>query len=144
MKYSWCSISCYFQVSNHYDTCIHYGMITTVNLVTICPHTKLLQYYDHIPYAAYYIPVAYLLYTWRFIIHQYSPTFPPLLYHPLCSVSMSLFSFCMFALFFYILTYSWECKVFVFLWLISLSIVLSRSIMLSKMARFHSFFGLAE
>ena len=41
------------------DVCIHYEMITALSLVIICPHVKLLQYY-HIPYAVYYILVAYV------------------------------------------------------------------------------------
>lgn len=32
-----------------------------MSLVTICSHTKLLQIIGHIPYAIYYIPVAYFI-----------------------------------------------------------------------------------
>ena len=35
--------------------------------VTICPHTMLLKYQDHIAYAVHCIPVVYALYSWRFV-----------------------------------------------------------------------------
>jgi len=30
-------------------------------------HTKLLQYFDYIPYAIHYIMVTYLFYNWKFV-----------------------------------------------------------------------------
>ena len=46
--------------------CIHYKVITTINLVTICPHTKLLQYYW--PHSSCYMlhPHGLLFYNWKF------------------------------------------------------------------------------
>ena len=62
-------------------------------------------------------------------------------YHHLFSLSVSLFSFCFVSLFcFSDSTYKWNHTLFVFLWL-TLSIILSRSIMLLQMAKFHSFYG---
>ena len=40
--------------------CIHYEMITTISLVTICPQAKLLNAINHIPYAVYYIRMVIL------------------------------------------------------------------------------------
>lgn len=37
-----------------------------ISLVTICQHIKLLNVIDCIPYAVAYIPIAYLLYNWKF------------------------------------------------------------------------------
>ena len=58
---------------------MHYEMMTTISLVTICPHRKYYNAIDHIPYAVYYIPVAYLIYNWRFVplspLHLFRP--PP-------------------------------------------------------------------
>lgn len=41
--------------------------------VTICPHTMLLKYQDHIVYAVHWIPVVYALYNWRFVTQAPSP-----------------------------------------------------------------------
>ena len=34
-------------------------------------HTKLLQYFDYIPYAIHYIPVTYLFYNWKCVLFIY-------------------------------------------------------------------------
>ena len=45
LKYSWCTVLCWFQCTTQwFDICIPNGTIT-VSLVTICPHVKLLHYY---------------------------------------------------------------------------------------------------
>lgn len=44
---------------------IHYERITTISLVTVCHHKKLLKYYWLYPYAAYYIHMIYLFYNWK-------------------------------------------------------------------------------
>ena len=58
---------------------MHYEMIT-INLIIICPHTNYDCIIDHIPYALYYIPVAYLFYYWRFVplnpLHLFNPPIP--------------------------------------------------------------------
>ena len=51
--------------------------MVTVNLVVICDHIKLLQYYYYIPHAVHYIPVTY---NWKFVslnyFHLLCPTHP--------------------------------------------------------------------
>ena len=91
------------------DVCIHYEMITALSLVIICPHAKLLQYY-HIPYAVYYILVAYLFCNWRIV---------PL--NPFTSFTPSLFLFYVcFAFRFYFIIF---CLCWVFMAACGLSLV---------------------
>ena len=76
------------------DICIHYKMITTECLVTICPHTKLLQYYWLFS-LCYLLHPCGLFYNWRFLpvnpvylFHTPPTSSPPATTH-LFSVSMS-------------------------------------------------------
>ena len=74
-------------------------MITMINLIIICAHTKLLKFIDYIPFAIYYILVTYLFYNWKFLpltlLHLFCPH---LFFLPLVttsfSISISLFLFC--------------------------------------------------
>ena len=99
------------------DICIHYEVITTISLVTICPHTKLLQYYW--PHFSCYIlpPHGLLFYNWRLVplnpLHLFCHTpipFPLALTH-LFSVSVSLSFFVLF--YFSDSTCKWDHMVFV-------------------------------
>ena len=71
-------------------------MITTTSLVTI-PMQSYYSIIGHIPYAIYYIPMAYLSYNWNIYLLIPSPVSPtphhpsPLAATCLFSVSMSLF-----------------------------------------------------
>ena len=60
---------------------------------------------------------------------------------PTCTGNQSVLCILWAWLFFIESPYKWDHKVFVFLWLISLNIMASRSITLFQMARFHSFYG---
>ena len=74
-------------------------MITTISLVTICHHTKLLQYIDFIPYPVYYLPVTYLFYNWKIVplnpLHLFhlSPPFLPSGDHQLVLCISECFSY---------------------------------------------------
>lgn len=79
----------------------HYEMIFRVSLVTICHHTKWPQLYWLYSLCVYYIPMAYLLYTWKFVLrnplHLYHlplPLLPPLVTISLLPSSLCLFLFC--------------------------------------------------
>ena len=86
-------------------------MITALSLVIICPHVKLLQYY-HIPYAVYYILVAYVFCNWRIV---------PL--NPFTSFTSSLFLFYVcFAFRFYSIIF---CLCWVFIAACGLSLVVA-------------------
>ena len=52
LKYSWHTISYYFRCATSWFDTKYWNY---VSLVTIYQYTKLLQYYDSIPYAIYYI-----------------------------------------------------------------------------------------
>lgn len=71
----------YFQVCNIViqHSYVPNKVITTINLITIYNHTKLLQYYWVYSscHAAYYIPTTDLFYNWKFIPHSFLPPLPP-------------------------------------------------------------------
>ena len=114
---------------------------------------------DCIPHSVHFIPVAYLFCNWKFVPLNFPHLFPSFL-HPTCclsvpllcpatirlfSVSMTLFLFCLFLCFFVCFldsTHKWNYTLFVFLWLISLSVILSKSIHVVKNSKI-SFFLLA-
>ena len=103
-------------------------MITTIILVTICPYIKLLLYYR--PYSLCWILHSYnLFYNYRFVPLNVLQLFCLPSHHPpsvncLFPVSMSLLLFCFFTF------HIWEImkKLSFSVWLISLSIIFSRSI----------------
>lgn len=45
MKYHWCTILYWFHVHEWSNNHVHYKMLTTLCALTICHHTKVLQYY---------------------------------------------------------------------------------------------------
>ena len=47
------------------DFSIHYKMITTISLVTICHQTKILHYYDYVPHTVHFIPMTHLFCNWK-------------------------------------------------------------------------------
>ena len=104
-------------------------MITRISLVTFCNQS----YYnmDHIPYAVHHTP--WLTYDWKFylpilftyFIHSPPSPCPGKAIQSLFFVSESVSFVCL--LCFSVSPYKWNQMVFVFLWLISLSIILSRS-----------------
>ena len=125
LKYSWCTILCWFQV---YNIQIHYKMITTVSLVIICPYTKLLQY--HLWYSLCYTSL-WLIYNRKFVAQfpaPISPLSPQLLSskHRFVLSIWACFHFVLFFRFYY--TYKWDHAVCLSLFDISLSIIPSRSI----------------
>ena len=86
-------------VTEWFDICIHYEMITMISLVTICPQQSYYNIIDHIPYVVYHNPLAYLFHNWRFVPLNPHHLFCPLTPSPLAttwvfSASMSLFSSC--------------------------------------------------
>ena len=108
-------------------------MITMISLVTICQHTDTLHNsWLYSPHCTLH-PLTHLICKWKFVllnlpylfISSPNPT-------PLClfSVSLSLFLFCYVCPLFCFLdsTYNWNSMVFVFSWLISLSMIPSGSI----------------
>ena len=114
------------------DSCIHYGKITMISLVTTCPHTKLLQYF--LRYSLCCIlhlhALLVLFYNWRFVplntVQLFLPL--PLLWQPRICLQCLLvgFGFVLFFRFLYVSEIIW-CLYFS-VWLISLCIVPSRSI----------------
>ena len=105
-------------------------MIITESLVTICHHTKML----HNPHAVHFIPVTHLSCNWKFVS---SPSPSPISFFPSCPSPLAttyLFSvfmtvsilLCSFICFFDS-TYKWNPHISE-IWLISLTIILSRSI----------------
>ena len=122
------------------DICICHEIISTITLVN--PHTNLLLYYGPHSYVVYWIVLTYLLYNWRFVplnpLHIfYSPT-------SFSSGSHSLFFFICKCFHFFCLFLFWIPQVREItrylsfpVWLISLSIISSRAIMLLSLARFH-------
>ena len=109
-------------------------MITTISLVTICQHTKLLQYYWLYSLSCMLYPLALFIFcNLKFasfnLLHIFHPSMHPL--SPFAatvfsSVSMSLFLFCLLCVLGS--TYKWSHTVFVFAWLISFNIILYRFI----------------
>ena len=49
----------------HSDFSMHYKMITTISLVTICHQTKILHYYDYVPHTVHFIPMTHLFCNWK-------------------------------------------------------------------------------
>ena len=96
--------------------------------------------YSH--HAVHYTPVTYLLQNWKFLSRCLSPILPtpsPTLWQP--SI-FPLYLWVLFSLFicFVDSTYKWNYMVFVFLWVISLSIILSRSIHVAANGKISFFF----
>ena len=92
---------------------------------------------DYIPHAVHFIPMTHLFYNWKFVplnlphLFHSSPHTPPLWQPPVCSLYLWVcFCFVTFVHLFCFLdsVYKWNHTVFVFLWLISLNIIPSRSI----------------
>ena len=119
---------------------------------------KWLLQYDQLPYiiielrywlyslSVHYIPVTYLFYNWKFaplnplhLLHLFPPAWLPFPSKStsLFSVSANLFLFCSICLVFKIPNISEIIQYFFVVWLISLSVMPSRSTLL-KMSRFHS------
>jgi len=102
-------------------------MITTISLVT----TQLSQYYwPHFLCCILHPHDLFILYLEVHTIEFPSPISPSLTptswQLPICSLYMCLILFCFF-LFFSDFMYKWNHRVFIFLWVISLSIIPSRS-----------------
>lgn len=112
---------------------ICFEMITMISLFTTCHHTKLLQYYEYIPYTIhytlwfiYYIAEnVYFLTPFAYLVSR-SNSFP--LWKPsVCFLYLRVcFSFVLF--FRFQIQYMWNHMLIVFLWLISVSIIPSRFI----------------
>lgn len=111
----------YFQVCNIViqHSYVPNKVITTINLITIYNHTKLLQYYWVYSscHAAYYIPTTDLFYNWKFIPHSFlpsllTPTSSSLTPMSFFSLYLSLFLFSFFLLFIDY-TCNWNNTVFV-------------------------------
>ena len=98
------------------DICIHYEMVTTISLVTICPQTKLLQCYWS--YSLYYIlyDLHCIFHRWGFHLYHV-PTTSSLWQSPLCSLYLRVsFYFDLFACFHFLnSTCMWDHTIFVFL-----------------------------
>ena len=68
-------------------------MITTISLVKICHHTKIIII-DCIPHTIYFIPVTHLVYNWEFVplnlphLFLSSPHPSPLWQPPACSLDL--------------------------------------------------------
>ena len=98
-----------------------------ISAVTICPSSKLLQYYWHISCAGYCIRVACLFYKWRLVPFNLLRLFPPLPsgkhLFVLCITESVPILFC--SVFAFCIPYISEIKryLFVSVWLISLSII---------------------
>ena len=124
-------------------------MITTIILVTICYIKNYYSIIDYIPYVVYYIlwliyfitGSLYLLIPFTYFA-KLSLLLPGNHLFVLCineSISV-LFAhlFCLDS------TYKWNYTIFVFIWLISLSIIPLGASMLSQMAKFYSFLWLSN
>ena len=123
-------------------------MITMISLVTICQHTNTLHNsWWYSPHCTLH-PLTHLFCNWKFVLlnlpHLFISSPNPT---PFClfSVSMSLFLFCYVCPLFCFLdsTYNWNSMVFVFSWLISLSMIPSGSIHVVTNGKV-SFFFMAE
>ena len=84
-----------------FDISIHFKMLTTVSLVTVCHHAKILCIIDSISHPVHFIPATQLFCKWKFVLlhlpHPFlsSPCPPPSLTTTcLFSVSMTQFPFC--------------------------------------------------
>ena len=87
LKYSWCTILCYFQVYYIATWHLHnYEMIT--GLIIICPPKSYYSLVDHIPYTGYYIPMAYLFYNWRHVPLNLLCLFHPSVSSPLLKIEL--------------------------------------------------------
>ena len=125
---SWCRTQ-WFSIS------MHYKMLTTISLVTIRHHTKILQnYWLYSPCCTFHICDIYLVAGSLYLLISltyYSPlqNSLPSGNHLFCSLYLWLCFWCLFiCLVFLDSPYKWNHTVFVFLWLISLNIIPSRSI----------------
>ena len=57
------------------NLCMHCKMITTINLVTTCHHTKLIKYYQL--YSPYYIPMIYFMTGSLYPLFSFDQLIPP-------------------------------------------------------------------
>ena len=137
----------------HSDSIFYtFQMMTTESLVTICHHTKILHNYWLYSHTVHFIPVTHLFCNWKFV--------PLNLTHLLLSSphpsSKHLFVLCIYNSFFVLLCL-FICSVFYIphiceiiqylsfsVWLISLSIISSRSIHVVEVARLHSLLWLSN
>ena len=127
-------------VIQHDSMFIHFKM-TIISLVTLYHHTKTLHN-CYIPYIVYFIP-GLIYFTSRSLYFSISLTY----FLPLPT---TLFSVCMYL--FYVCSYicsldptcKWNHTVFVFIWLISLSVISSRSIHVVTYGKISFFFQWLE
>ena len=109
-------------------------MTTMICLVTTFYHSKILQYYWIYSPRCTFHPCDFVFFgKWIFVpvnqphlFHSFSNLTSPLVTSCLFSISISSDLLCFFNCFFF--TYNWNNMASVFVWLISLSIILSRSI----------------
>ena len=101
-----------------------------------------------IPYTVHYIPMTCLFYNWNFVplnsLHQFHPILHPfpLWWQPvLCIYESVCFVLFVRLLCFLDSTYKWNHTLFVFLWLISLSTILSRSLHVVTNGKISFFFN---
>jgi len=87
--------------TQRFDISIHFKMLTTVSLVTVCHHAKILCIIASISHPVHFIPATQLFCKWKFVLlhlpHPFlsSPCPPPSLTTTcLFSVSMTQFPFC--------------------------------------------------
>ena len=122
----------------HSDSVILYitkWSVTMLSLVTICHHAKCYLVIDYIPHSVHFNPGTCLFCNWKFV----TPNFP----HLFCSlltpaiIYLYLYVSICYAYCFLDSKYKWNFTASVFLWLILLSIITSRSIYVVEM-RFHS------
>ena len=132
-----------------FDISVYFQMIAMRSLGTICHHSKILHNYCYIPHTVHFIPMNHLFHNWKSVPLKLPHLFLFSFY--LLPTGNHLFLFCICDCFSSVVfvhlfcfldsTYKWNWTVFLFLWLISLSIIPSSPLMLLQMARFHLFFG---
>ena len=120
-----------------FNISILFKMLTTVRLVTVCHHAKILCITDSISHPVHFISMTQLFCKWKPVLLHLpypflsSPRPLPLWQPHVCSPYLWLsFHFALFVHLFCFLdsTYKWNITVFVFVWLISPSKIPSRSI----------------
>ena len=104
--------------------------------------TKQQQIINCSPHGVYHICMRYLYYNWKFVpldpLNPFSYPQPPSQQPPICSLYLWAW-FCLFCEVFFI-PIKWNHSIFVFLWLVSLSVMASSFIRVVKNAKIPFFF----